>query len=241
MNSQFWFPFLLVILSSCSVKWADKQADYGYSFETKNDYSTAMNVYNKAIRKNKKSAELFWRRGNLYARNQNYQQSINDLTRSIEIDSTFNGGYAYWDRAISKERLEDYEGALLDFDKAVEQSPEKTNFLYFRGSLRYRLNDIEGSLSDLNKAIELWDRYTHAKLLRAYIYTKKGLYNNALEDYDSISFTPNQIKNQSYDEDIYYRGICRFESGNIEGACEDWNSISLNYELALKKLELNCK
>jgi hypothetical protein len=49
---------------------------------------------------------------------------------AIKIGSGFNSGYLYWDRAISREHLNDTIGAIRDFDTAIALAPAQQNFIY---------------------------------------------------------------------------------------------------------------
>ena len=85
----------LIIITGCSVKWADNVAVKGHSKENINEYEKAMRLYNKAIRFNKESVLAYWRRAGLYYRNEEFKKSIADLDRAIELDSGFNSGYLF--------------------------------------------------------------------------------------------------------------------------------------------------
>lgn len=234
---------ILIIATSCSVKFADNLADKGFRKEAINDYKKAMKIYNRAIFYNKKSALAYWRRGNLYSTqtfNNNNLKAILDLTKSIEIDSTFNGGYAYWNRAICKEELNDTIGALKDYDMSILISPEQQNFHCFRGILKaYRFRDFDGALKDLDNAIKLWDDYYIARIQRARIKVIIKDFLGAKEDYEKISLDEN---NKDDAEDFYDRGIAKYKTGDRIGACIDWDiSEKLGCLLAIEKQNVFCK
>ena len=68
---------------------------------------------------------LFSKANNLY-KNGSY-------TKAIELDLK-PSGYYYSIRADAKEKLEDYRGAILDYNKAIELEPESYyyyNYSYF--------------------------------------------------------------------------------------------------------------
>lgn len=49
------------------------------------------------------------------------KRPIADFTKFIEIDP--NNAEAYNNRGIAKRNINDYEGALLDYNKAIEINP----------------------------------------------------------------------------------------------------------------------
>jgi hypothetical protein len=55
--------------------------------------------------------------------------------------------------------LEDYRGAILDFNMAIELNPKSGDAYYSRGLAKIALNDVNGGCLDLSKAGELgYDR-----------------------------------------------------------------------------------
>ncbi|WP_028888211.1 tetratricopeptide repeat protein [Tenacibaculum ovolyticum] len=222
MKNIFQILIFALLLTSCSVKWANNIAEKGHREELINNHEGAMKIYNSGIKWNKNSAELYWRRGNLHARNENHNLAIIDLTKSIEIDSVFNTGYAYWDRAISKENLGDLVGALSDFDNAILINPNKSNFYFFRGTLKYKLADYNGSHADFNNAINIWNNYYLARSWRSTLRVELKDYNGAMEDYKYLRFTKKDENNPNKAWKYRYRGIAKFKTGDKIGGCKDW-------------------
>jgi tetratricopeptide (TPR) repeat protein len=209
--------------------------------ESINEYDKAMRSYNRVIFFNKRSALAYWRRGDLHSRNKDYQKAINDFTKSISIDSAFNGGYTYWDRAFCKEQLKDFDGALKDYNSALQISPEKENFYFFRATLRYRMNDEDGALVDLDSAIKFWDSYELARMWRGFILTKRGEYQRAMIDYGRCNLNESDENDPSYATDFLYRGISRYETGDKDGACVDWTVAAKFDTLAVQQLQKHCR
>jgi tetratricopeptide (TPR) repeat protein len=233
---------ILLMTTGCSIKWADNIADKGFDKECINDYDKAMKIYNRGILINKRSTELYWRRGCLNARNDNHDMAVKDLTKSINIDSLFNGGYAYWDRAISKEYLGDSLGALNDFDKAILINPEKENFYFFRGTLRYKLKDFEGALNDFDSALRFWNNYYLARSWRSTLRVELGDYSGAMEDFEKIEFSEKDKTNPNYAWKFRYRGIAKFETGDTIGACLDWKIAVTHLDtISIIKVNEYCK
>jgi tetratricopeptide (TPR) repeat protein len=61
----------------------------------------------------------------------------------------------YYSKGNCKKLLNDYNGAISDFTKAIQYNPNFAEAYYRRGNTRVLLNDNEGALSDYDKAIEL--------------------------------------------------------------------------------------
>jgi len=55
---------------------------------------------------------------------------------------------------MQKLKLQDYNGAIEDFNKAIELNPEDSLTYCIRGSARSELRDYIGALKDINIGIE---------------------------------------------------------------------------------------
>lgn len=62
---------------------------------------------------------------------------------------------AYNGRGSAKDDLKDYEGAIADYDKALELDPQDTGAYFARGNAKYNLKDYAGAITDYDKAIKL--------------------------------------------------------------------------------------
>lgn len=245
MNKVVYIIILFIILTGCGVHYADKLAKKGFEKECEDNAKAAMKIYNRAIFFNKRSAEAYWRRGDLYntyAFKYNYRKAITDLTISIKLDSTFNAGDAFNERGLCKRYLDDTIGALSDYNKAIAIRPNGESFYYDRAILKYyRFRDSIGAMKDVDSAIKYWKGFDLGRQLRAELRIKIKDYKGAKEDYDSLQYGLRET-DSSYAHVFYYRGIANFETGNTIEACKDWTiSSKLGYSLANKKQELYCK
>jgi tetratricopeptide (TPR) repeat protein len=69
----------------------------------------------------------------------------------------------------------DKQGAIADFNKAIEIKPDFENAYYGRGNVRFALGDKQGAIADLNKAIDFDPKSAGA-------YSNRGLARYGLED-----------------------------------------------------------
>ena len=56
-------------------------------------------------------------------------------------------------RGYAKFNKGDYQGALADFNKAIEINPQDSIAYYNRGSAKDELGDYQGAIADYNKAL----------------------------------------------------------------------------------------
>ena len=64
---------------------------------------------------------------------------------------------AYSNRGLSKANLQDYQGAIEDYTKAIELNPNYSKAYNNRGNSKLKLNQKNSACSDFNKAKELGD------------------------------------------------------------------------------------
>ena len=118
---------------------------------------------------------------------------------------------------------------------------------YFNwGILKYQAGNFDGAIEDLNTALS-YNSDTAVSLIYSYrgiAKTKMGNYSAAIEDFDkAIDIPPSDVMGYSnWIKNYYNRGVSRFYTNDIEGACEDWNrAFDLGFGGALEYLERFCK
>jgi len=62
---------------------------------------------------------------------------------------------SFYDSGIDKSTKGDYQGAIADFTKVIEQYPNEPKPYHYRGINRFNLKDYSGAIDDFNKAIGL--------------------------------------------------------------------------------------
>lgn len=82
----------------------------------------------------------------------------------------------YYNRGSNKYKLNDYEGAMLDFNKAIELNSDFTYAYVFRGLVKDSLKNFEDAILDYNKAIELDPENSSA-------YYNRGIAKHDLKNY----------------------------------------------------------
>ena len=102
--------------------------------------------------------------------------------------------------------MNDLEGALQDYNKAIELNPNYAEVFNNRGILKKGMNDLEGALQDYNKAIELNPNYAEVFNNRGIL--KKGMNDleGALQDYNkAIELNPNDAMAYNNRADLYLK------------------------------------
>src|ERR1700751_1582130 len=61
----------------------------------------------------------------------------------------------YLTSGLAKDDLEDYDGAISDYNKAIELNPHYAEAYYKRGNVKKNIKDYTGALADYTKSIEI--------------------------------------------------------------------------------------
>ena len=103
--------------------------------------------------------------------------------------------YTYFERGNFRLAQEKYDGALEDFDKAIELKPDYAPAHSFRGYVYEEKGEFERAIANYNKAIALKPDYAEAYGNRGVTYSKKGEFDRALEDLTTaIKLKPNLVE-----------------------------------------------
>lgn len=88
------------------------------------------------------------------ARENDFQGSINDFTKSIKLNK--NNWEAYYNRGLSKAKVQNYSGSISDYSIAIKLNPNFEDAYYNRGNVKaQKLNDFKGAIADYDKAINI--------------------------------------------------------------------------------------
>jgi tetratricopeptide (TPR) repeat protein len=80
----------------------------------------------------------------------------------------------------------DYQGAIAEYDQAVEIVPYLADAYYNRSTIKATLNDREGAIEDLSWAIAVKPNHFRAYYDRAILQYEGGNRRSALEDLDRV-------------------------------------------------------
>ncbi|WP_199114608.1 tetratricopeptide repeat protein [Snuella sedimenti] len=92
---------------------------------------------------------------------------------------------AYFYRAIAKNDLGDYSGAIVDYSKILIDKPDADTY-FNRGNSRYSLQDYEGAKQDYQKALDIDPDFIDALYSLASSKFELNDYNGAIEDLSKV-------------------------------------------------------
>jgi tetratricopeptide (TPR) repeat protein len=119
-------------------------------------------------------------------------------------------------RAEEKLHLHDKQGALADFDAAINMDPTYYFLHSGRATLRFELKDYAGAIADCNKALPLCTIATDTYLCRGAAYAASDKLQEARSDYSkAIQLHPNDLS--VYEK----RAFVNFKMGALaDGVCD---------------------
>jgi len=94
---------------------------------------------------------------------------------------------------------DDYQGAVAEYSKALQQHPADTKLLSYRATAEYRNGDITAAFQDLDELIRRDPANADAYETRSTAYFKIGWYEQALSDANqAVSIAPRKNSPYSY-------------------------------------------
>lgn len=122
----------------------------------------------------------YYEKGMNHYNSKNYAAAISELTKVIETEEKGNVMSALYIRAQCKNKIEDYRGALLDYnilfsivkDRKKGESESLAVVYLDRGRIKAILKNYVGAEQDFTKAIELKDGYAEALINRGIIRSR---------------------------------------------------------------------
>jgi tetratricopeptide (TPR) repeat protein len=158
---------------------------------------------------------LFFISFNSFSQEPSFEKDVEYYTDLIAKEPTANH---YYLRGYSKFNLKDYEGAMEDYDVAIQLEPDNFDALFSRGILFEKLKDFENAINDFTKCISLNGSSSKAFFNRAYNKSLNQDFNGAVEDYSkSISLSP---QNQNA---YFNRGMINKFFSKVETALKDFD------------------
>lgn len=118
--------------------------------------------------------------------------------------------------ANTKVLMQNFEGALQDFNKALKADAKDPELYCNKGILEEKLHNIDTAKKDFDKAIQLNPKYAAPYYYRGMIKYEKYELNEALEDFTkAISLEPDCRK-------LIGRGSTYRQLGQFDKAMEDF-------------------
>jgi tetratricopeptide (TPR) repeat protein len=148
-----------------------------------------------------------------------YSLSLNAQKRNSELVKLIESGQTKID-------LEDFDGAIENFNKAIKLDSESLKANYYRGLAKYRKGDDKGAIIDFTNSIKISPNNTT-------LYNQRGVAKANIKDY--LGAIDDQNKAIELDPvniyAIYSRGRSMHSLGALKEAMLDYNIAIANNEI----------
>jgi tetratricopeptide (TPR) repeat protein len=230
------------------------------------DYQGAVTDFTEAIRIDPFYAYFYYNRGRAKEEMKDYQGAMNDYNEAIRLDTPDTGSYktieslkqnlinedsldhisirAYKRRAVIKLELEDYKGAIADYNEVIRLNPTSPSTHNNRGEAKILSGALQGGLSDLRIAVNLYQQIglrgaslriqNRIEAYRAYEFILRGDekkeqkdYKGAIVDYNEairrIVDYKGDIRNNPTALAFFLRAEAKKVLKDYQGAIADYN------------------
>ena len=144
------------------------------------------------------------------------------ISISIYWNLTTNANY-YFLKAVDYDKLEKYDEAILNYNKAIEINPDNADYYYNRGDSYYNLDKYDEAISNYDKAIKLNPDKFNSNYADAY-YNRGSFKDSVGDKQGAIADFNKAIKINPNNADYYsYRGVSYYNLKNYDEAILNYN------------------
>lgn len=187
-------------------------------------YEEALADFDKVISMTDTIKEVYRQRGDLHFQLKNYKAAAEDY--SVLINKyRIKDADLYHIRADSYFLDSNYSSAYKEYSRVLQVKPRFDKPIVSQAKIRIIENKPSSAMPLLRKALAFNPANGEAYYLVGKIYFDQEKYVEALENFNQ------SIKYQPIPAAYFYRGSCKFESGDKYGACLDLQeAVKLGYK-----------
>jgi tetratricopeptide (TPR) repeat protein len=135
-----------------------------------------------------REANSLARRGTDAAKNQEWDEAIEDLRKATDLDRKYAPSLAAAlqgraTAAAAEQRLQD---AATDLDEAIKVNPRNASAYEGRASVAIKMNDLDKAVAMYSEAIKLNPSEVRYYSYRSYVYELKGDLKNSMADTEKV-------------------------------------------------------
>lgn len=262
------------LLSQCIERdstFADAYFHRGVTYFKQSKYDSALADF-KQVHEIRPDQSIIWMYKGFAHRN----KGDNDLALAcfsnyISQNPKDTSAYSYILRGKVKYELGDFEGAVNDYNTALNLKPFEEKFQYYRFVALFEADEYKKAISAVNKLIAINSDFYGYYFYKGNVYSELQQYDSAIYMYN-IAVIKNYQNADSYyhrakayeqlneydkaledyntaivlkstDGTFYsHRGNCKYKMGQKEAACKDWNKAgALGYYEDFDKMKKVCE
>jgi len=148
-----------------NTKEANRLAREGAEAAKSEDWDKAVESLRKATALDHKYASdlaaVYQGRGYTAAKNQQFQEAVQDFTEALKIKS--NDPRIYEQRAAAEMKVYDYDKALADYSEANKLKPNEVRYYNYRAYIYETKEDAQNSMAETDKALKIDPNNQEAK------------------------------------------------------------------------------
>jgi tetratricopeptide (TPR) repeat protein len=144
-------------------------------------WQNSVTLFDDVIKKEPKLLMAYNQRAVAKASSGDYKGAIDDLSKTIEIDSNYAEGYN--NRGAIKKDIKDYAGALIDVNKALRLNPKYSDAYNNRANIESDNGKYESALQDYDSALLYDPKLGQAYYNRALVRLNKQDTTGAVNDW----------------------------------------------------------
>jgi tetratricopeptide (TPR) repeat protein len=201
-------------------------------------YKTALEALESVTYLNPKYIDAVILKGEIRFITKEYNYAIKELNEAIKMMPAEKPDYkAYKLRAKSKFEVQDFKGALTDWNVYIDGFPKEEEALISRAACKINIKDNTGAIVDLDEAIKLNGKNPVSYCYRGVAKAENKAFQEALKDYEMA------IKLKfDYAGAYFNRAATKMAIKDKYGACEDLNKADgLGEPQAARIIEKFCK
>jgi len=135
----------------------------------------------------------------------------------------------YTARGMARQSKGDTDGAMADFDKALDLDPKDLKACYQRGLARQAKGNWDGAVADFSAIISVDPKNADAFSGRGFVKQARGDLDGALADYNQALLLKPQIPVAYYNV-----GLIKVQKGDLDGAIAAYNqALDLDPKMAI--------
>jgi len=155
---------------------ANRLAREGADAAKSQDWDKAVDLLRKASNLDHKYATdlaaVYQQRGYALAKNQMFQEAIQDYTEAIKIKP--NDPRIYEQRAAVEMKMYDYDKALADYSELIKLKPNDVRYLNYRAYIYETKDDAQNAMAETEKVLKIEPNNQEAKARKQRLEQKQA-------------------------------------------------------------------